>query len=201
MKIKFDAKRYGPAILAFILVLVGSLIAIPNDDNEAKANEQVPVVVAVKTLSSGTSTRNVRDNVVVRMVSKDSRATGAFGSIDDLPDGVLAYPHVAGQQILGTSFSENQVMALGDGYVAVSIRVEPQRWVGPYVMAGKSVNIYDTDITTASLISSDAVILGTPETDGLEPKADTVTSLGVKQESLGAVLVAAGQDRIWLVSR
>ncbi len=201
MKLKFNITRFGPALVAFTLVLVGSLIALPNDEKQASANQQVPVVVAAKDLASGTAASEVWNSIEVRMVPKTARAAGAFESVAEIPDGVLAYPHVVGQQILGSSFSENQIFTLGAGYVAVSVRVESQRWIGPYVMAGKSVNIYDTNITAASLVSSDAVILGTPETDNLEPKSETVISLGVKQESLTAVLVAASQDRIWLVSR
>ena len=200
MNIKFSMKRFGPAVLAFLLVVVGVLLLVPNDNNEAKANLEVPVVVAESSLSSGATASQVRSNVAVRMVPETARAAGAFSSIEELPDGVLAYSHVAGQQILKTSFSENQLVALGDGYVAVSIRVESQRWVGPYVMAGSSVNIFDTQVAGASLISSDAVILGVPETTDLEPKEDTVISLGVKRESLPAVLVAASENRIWLVS-
>ena len=200
MNIKFSMKRFGPAVLAFLLVVVGVLLLVPNDNNEAKANLEVPIVVAESSLSSGATASQVRSNVAVRMVPETARAAGAFSSIEELPDGVLAYSHVAGQQILKTSFSENQLVALGDGYVAVSIRVESQRWVGPYVMAGSSVNIFDTQVAGASLISSDAVILGVPETTDLEPKEDTVISLGVKRESLPAVLVAASENRIWLVS-
>jgi hypothetical protein len=200
MNMKFSIKRFGPAVLAFTLVVLGVLLVLPDDNDEVKANQDVPVVVAVNSLSSGATASQVRNNVEVRMVPETSRASGAISSIAELPDGALAYTHVAGQQILKTSFSVNQLLALGDGYVAVSIRVESQRWVGPYVMSGKSVNIYDTNITTASLISSDAVILGTPETEDLEPKQETIISLGVKQESLAAVLVAASEDRLWLVS-
>ena len=47
MNIKFTLKRFGPAALAFLLVVVGVLLVAPQDDNEAKANEEVPVVVAV----------------------------------------------------------------------------------------------------------------------------------------------------------
>ena len=200
MNIKFTLKRFGPAVLAFLLVVVGVLLVLPEDDNEAKANEEVPVVVAVSSLASGSTAGQVRNNAEVRMVPAALRASGAFTSIEDIPEGALAYSHVAGQQILKTSFSVNQLLALGDGYVAVSIRVESQRWVGPYVMSGKSVNIFDTNITTASLISADAVILGTPETSDLEPKQDTIISLGVREESLTAVLVAASENRVWLVS-
>ena len=200
MNMKFSIKRFGPAVLAFTLVVLGVLLVLPDDNDEVKANQDVPVVVAVNSLSSGASASQVRNNVEVRMVPETSRASGAISSIAELPDGALAYTHVAGQQILKTSFSVNQLLALGDGYVAVSIRVESQRWVGPYVMSGKSVNIYDTNITTASLISADAVILGTPETEDLEPKQETIISLGVRQESLAAVLVAASEDRLWLVS-
>ena len=200
MNIKFTLKRFGPAIVAFLLVVFGALLVVPQDDNEAKANQDVPVVVAVSSLASGATASEVRSNVEVRMVPAALRASGAFSSLEDLPEGALAYSHVAGQQILKTSFSANQLFALGDGYVAVSIKVESQRWVGPYVMSGKSVNIYDTNITTASLISADAVILGTPETTDLEPKQDTIISLGVRQDSLAAVLVAASENRVWLVS-
>lgn len=200
MNITFSVKRFGPAVLAFLLVVFGVLLLLPDDGNEAKANLEVPVVVAESSLASGATASQVRGGVAVRMVPETARAAGAFSSIDEIPDGILAYSHVAGQQILKTSFSVNQLVALGDGYVAVSIRVESQRWVGPYVMSGTSVNIFDTEVTTASLISSDAVILGVPETEDLEPKEDTIISLGVKRESLNAVLVAASENRIWLVS-
>ena len=200
MNIKFSIKRFGPAVLAFLLVVVGVLLLVPSNDNEAKANLEVPVVVAESSLASGATASQVRGNVAVRMVPETARAAGAFTSIEELPDGVLAYSHVAGQQILKTSFSQNQLVALGEGYVAVSIRVESQRWIGPYVMSGSSVNIFDTEVASASLISTDAVILGVPETKDLEPKQDTVISLGVKRESLSAVLIAASENRIWLVS-
>ena len=200
MNLKFSVKRFGPAFLAFFLAVFGVLLLVPKNGDEVKATLKVPVVVAGSFISNGASASQVRENAVVRMVPENIRAVGAFTSIDEIPEGVLAYSHVVGQQILETSFSVNQLVSLGAGYVAVSIRVESERWVGPYVMSGNSVDIFDTQTSGATLISPGAIILGMPETSNLETTRDTVISLGVKKETLAAVLVAASENRIWLVS-
>jgi hypothetical protein len=106
---------------------------------------------------------------------------------------------VVGQQLLVTSFADDAVAAVGAGRVSVSVRVDSQRWVGPFNTTGTVVDVYAIDENGATKISSGAVILGSPSTEDLTPKQDSIVSLAVREETLQAVLVAASENRLWMV--
>lgn len=190
-------RTVGPALAAFSLVAIGTLVALPNDD-QATADDRIPTVVATSRLASGTDTDSVRANVEVRELDPEARAAGALTSIDDIPDGVIAAPLVPGQQLLASSFASTSVAALGPDFVAVSVRLDPQQWVGPVIIAGNVVDVYDVFNEETTLVAHEAVILDAPAADGLAPQDETIVSLGVRKESLPAVLVAATNNRIWL---
>ncbi len=114
-------------------------------------------------------------------------------------EGVLISDHVAGEQLLASSFAANVVEGLGVGFVAVSVRLDAQRWVGPLVTTGDVVDIYDIGADVALPIAKDAVVLEAPSPNELGPRDEAVISLGVPRSSLSAVLVAANDNRIWLV--
>lgn len=192
-------RRLLPATVAFAMTFVGVLALVPRDDESE--SDLVPVLMATREMSDGTSTNVVSDAVEVRMVPSSVRADGAITSTDALPEGVLAYDLVPGQQVLATSFAESRVRSLGDGYVAVSAKLDPQRWVGALLEAGRIVDVYDTSETGPRRIASRAVILQSPETADLAPSEDTLVSLGVPENSLGEVLLAISNNRIWLVGR
>lgn len=188
-----------PILGAFSLAFVGILALVPR--SEKTDGDLVPVVVATKELADGTSTGAVRNGVEVRMVAESARAEGAVGSPDALPAGVLAYDHVPGQQILLSSFAQSRVRSLGRGYVAVSVKLDPQRWVGALLEAGRIVDVYDTDETNPRRVATRAVILDAPDPADLLPTADTLVSLGVPENSLADVLLAMANNRLWLVGR
>jgi hypothetical protein len=135
------------------------------------------------------------------MIEASARAEGAIGSLDELPDGVLAYGHVAGQQILLTSFAQSSVRSLGKGYVAISVKLDPQRWVGALLEAGRIVDVYDTDDVSPRRVAVRAVILESPNPAELMPTEDTLVSIGIPEESLPDVLKAVANNRVWLVGR
>jgi hypothetical protein len=192
-------KKFGPAAAVFSLVSVGALLALPDRDSADPGQDLVPVVVVKETLASGTDTSALAGLVQVRKVPRSARADGALDSVADIPKGVLAYDHVGGQQLLVTSFADDPVDAVGEGRVAVSVRVDPQRWVGPFTTTGAVVDVYAIDENGATMISRGAVILGSPRADELMPKEDSIVSLAVRQETLQAVLVAANENRLWMV--
>lgn len=192
-------RRLVPATAAFAMTFVGVLALAPRSDESD--GDLVPVLMATRELSDGTPADVVGGAVEVRMISSSVRADGAITSTDALPEGVLAYDLVAGQQVLATSFAESRVRSLGDGYVAVSVKLDPQRWVGALLEAGRIVDVYDTSETGPQRIASRAVILQSPETADLAPSEDTLVSLGVPEASLGDVLLAISNNRIWLVGR
>lgn len=192
-------KRFTPAVLAFVLVALGSLMILPKNDDVANADQRQPVLVLTGDVEAGTATADLVALVDVKMLEADARATGALSSIDDLPEGVLTSDHVTGQQLLATSFAANVVEGLGEGFVAVSVRLDAQRWVGPLVTTGDVVDVYDIGVDAATPIARKAVVLEAPVPTDLGPRDEAVISLGVPETSLSAVLVAASENRIWLV--
>ena len=199
MKIKLNSQRYAPAVLAFIFVLVGAMLALPSENNSVGAEDKVPVVVAKGTLAAGEHGDVVAASAKVLMVPEAARADGAFTSIEQLPNSVLAYGLVPGQQILRSSFSTDRVSSIGRDFVSVSLRVDPQRWVGPMKLSGAVVNIFDSSTDSTNLISIGAVILDSPSMKDLDPKQDCIISLAVKQENVASVVKAAANNNIWLV--
>ena len=199
MKLNIPRKRVATAALVFGLAAVGVYAAVP--DGKDAGTDLVPVVVAVRLLEEGTPSATVRESVSVRMVPVNARAAGALGDAGRIPDGVLAYPVVNGQQLLATSFAEDHVGSLGADYVAVSVRLDTQRWAGPILQAGRRVDVWDTDEAGPRLVSADAVVLDAPSPTGLKPDEDTVISIGVRKATLEGVLLAAANKRVWLVSR
>ncbi|MEN9805492.1 MAG: hypothetical protein RIS41_2339, partial [Actinomycetota bacterium] len=100
-------------MLAFVLVALGTLMILPKNDDVANADQRQPTLVLVADVESGTATADLTAQVEVKMLEVDARATGALASLDDLPDGVLVADHVAGQQLLASSFAANVVEGLG----------------------------------------------------------------------------------------
>ena len=199
MKDLQSLKRFAPAALAFVLVALGTLMILPKSDDVANADQRQPTLVLTADVESGTATADLRAQIEVKMLEVDARATGALASLDDLPDGVLVADHVAGQQLLTSSFAANVVEGLGDGFVAVSVRLDAQRWVGPLVTTGDVVDVFDIGVDAATPIAQEAVVLEAPSPTDLGPRDEAVISLGVPETSLSAVLVAASENRIWLV--
>lgn len=192
-------KRFAPATLAFVLVAFGTLLVLPKNDEAANADERQPTLVLVRGVEAGTPASELVTDVEVKMLEPDARATGALSSLDEIPDGVLISNHVPGEQLLASSFAANVVEGLGVGFVAVSVRLDAQRWVGPLVTTGDVVDVYDIGDEVALPIARDAVVLEAPTPTDLGPRDEAVISLGVPQSSLSAVLVAANDNRIWLV--
>lgn len=195
---KHRLQRFGLPIVAFLLVGGGALAALPRADSDP-GGAMVPTLVAVSDMPAGMSVNDVRSRVEVREVASDDRVPNALASLDDIPSGVLAYAHVSGQPILATSFAENRIDAVKKGYVAISLRLETQRWFGPLTTSGSIVNVYDIAPTGVQLVSRNAVVIDAPSTGDIGPKDDTVLALAVDPASLADVLRAADQGRIWLV--
>lgn len=191
-------KRFAPTALAFVLVGFGTLMVLP-DDEPTDDSRRLPTVVVTSDVESGTAAADLKPITEVRLLEADARATSALSSLDDLPEGVLTADHVAGQQLLASSFATNVIEGLGDGFVAVSVRLDAQRWVGPLVSTGDIVDVYDIGIDEATPIARQSVVLEAPSPIDLDPRDEAVISLGVPESALSSVLVAASQDRLWLV--
>ena len=196
MNITSLVKRATAPAVAFVCVGAGGLLLVPRDDSN---DERLPTLVASSDIADGTDAARVRSRVEVRMLPPEARASGALSSTDEIPDGVLAYSHESGQQILTSSFAADRIAALGDSFVAVSIRVDSPRWVGPLVTTGRIVDVYEVDAEEVRLITTDAVIVDAPDPENLGAKDDSVVVLGVRKDALSAVVLAASNNAIWLV--
>jgi len=196
MNITSKIKRATAPAVAFVCVGAGGLLLVPGGE---ASEERLPTLVAASDIVDGTDATRVRSRVEVRMLPPDARANGALTSADEIPDGVLAYSHESGQQILTSSFAADRIAALGDNFVAVSIRVESPRWIGPLVTTGRIVDVYQVDAEEVRLITTDAVIVDAPDPENLGAKDDSVVVLGVRKDALSAVVLAASNNAIWLV--
>jgi hypothetical protein len=201
MKFSPRVRRYTPAAIAFTLVALGATAALPDSGEKASERPQVPVVVAAASLRSGVTAADVMRQAEVRMVDDSLVADGALASLDDIPDGVLAFPVVRGQQLVSSSFAEDEVAALGNDFVSVAVDLDAQRWVGPLLTSGTVVDVYDVGVDGATLIANDAVVMEHPEVTEALPGQDALVTLGVPKASLPLVLQSAGLGQIWLVGQ
>ena len=199
MNIPSMIRRNLPAVGAFVLVTLGSLLVSPGGDGGAEADPRLPTVVAIAPIPKGALSTEIESSVEVRLVAPEARAEGALSSLEEIPQGVVATDHVVGQQLLASSFNGEQLRAVGDGYTAVSVRLDPQRWAGPLAVTGKIVDVYDVVDGEATLIASDAVIVSAPDAAALGSRDEAIVTIAVTDESLRNLLIAANSGSVWLV--
>jgi len=200
MRLPYRIRRLLPPLLAFGLVAGGTMTLLPDENSVVEAEVNVAVLVLNAPAAAGTPTDELSDLLETRLVPPDAVAFGALTNPSDLPDGVLAVDHVAGQQLLGASFVETRLDAVGAGLAAVSVRLDSQRWAGPVDLAGGVVDVYETSEDGARLLVSGARVLIHPEDSAeLDPRAESIITIAVAVEQLPVVLSAASAGEIWLV--
>jgi hypothetical protein len=133
------------------------------------------------------------------MMDSQSRASGSLSSFEEIPEGVLVSDHVQGQQLLISSIAANAVDGLGAGFVAISVAMDSQRWLGPLLSTGTTVDVYEIVGEISTRIAENAVILNEPSTEDSSSNDQKIVSLAVPGTSLNQVLVAANENRLWLV--
>lgn len=199
MRVNEKYKRFIPAIAIFLLVTFGLLQLIPTHKNVAVSTELIPTVVFTQIAPAGTNSSDLVSQIEIRMMDTQSRASGSLSSIEEIPSGVLVSDHVEGQQLLISSIAANAVDGLGVGFVAVSVAMDAQRWIGPLLATGTIVDVYEVIGETSTRIAENAVILNEPTVDESSSNDQTIISLAVPGSSLNQVLVAANENRLWLV--
>ena len=184
---------------AGILVMVGTYALVGTSNDIGVVDEDlVPTVVVVEPISAGTDTAVIADLVEVRMLPRSVRPDGALSDLELLPAGVLVHDTVSGEQLLESSIALDEVDALGGGFTSISVRVDAQRWAGPFGSTGGAVDIYRSG-ETIELIVADAVIISAPSIEELDPRAESIVTLAVPDESITQVISAASQNQIWMV--
>ena len=184
---------------AGILVMVGTYALVGTSNDIGVVDEDlVPTVVVVEPISAGTDTAVIADLVEVRMLPRSVRPDGALSDLELLPAGVLVHDTVSGEQLLESSIALDEVDALGGGFTSISVRVDAQRWAGPFGSTGGAVDIYRSG-ETIELIVADAVIISAPSIEELDPRAESIVTLAVPDESITQVISAASQNEIWMV--
>ena len=184
---------------AGILVMVGTYALVGTSNDIGVVDEDlVPTVVVVEPISAGTDTAVIADLVEVRMLPRSVRPDGALSDLESLPAGVLVHDTVSGEQLLESSIALDEVDALGGGFTSISVRVDAQRWAGPFGSTGGAVDIYRSG-ETIELIVADAVIISAPSIEELDPRAESIVTLAVPDESITQVISAASQNQIWMV--
>lgn len=188
-------------LAAGLLVMFGTLILMNSIGNTA-ATELQPTLVVTESFDVGTAVDEVLKSAEVRMLPVDARAEGVFGSVAEATgtgaNAVLASSLVNGQQLLESSVAKNSVAATGDGFVAISIRLDLQRWSGPYETTGTDVDLYRIGEET-ELVTSGAHIISAPATAELDARSESVITLAIPTDATERVIAAAAAGEIWLV--
>ena len=195
-------RRLGPVLLAFVLAAAGVLVLAGANKASGDAQGEVtrPTLIAVTAIDAGTPTSSLSGMVEVRMLPETARASGALGSLADLPSGVVASRMVSGQQVLVSSVVEEQKKGLGTDRIAVSAKLDPAQFAGPVATTGKRVNVYAVGASNAELIATDVVVLDAPDPGSLTPQQEVIVTLGVSPQQVSRVVGAVAGAGIWLVS-
>ncbi|MGA0963233.1 MAG: hypothetical protein ACO3SZ_10415 [Ilumatobacteraceae bacterium] len=192
-------RNVAAPLAAGLLVMVGTYLLISTSDDSTTANEDlIPSIVAVEPIAAGTDTSDLGSAVDIRMLPTSARPDGALSDLESLPQGVLTSDLVVGQQLLESSVALDKVDALGGDFISVSVRVDAQRWAGPYASTGDRVDIYRSGDTT-ELIVSNAVIINAPLLEDLDPRAESIVTLAVPEAAVTNIISAASQNEIWMV--
>lgn len=196
-----DGQRLALPALAFLLTAVGLFLLVGGDDGAAAPPVGIDTVVATASVPAGTTGSELAGLVDVRVIEASARATGALSSLDEIGEGVLVAGLVPGQQILASSFAEDVVDALGPNLVAVSVRLEAQRWTGPYRLTGDTVTVHRLGEAGTVVLAEQVRIIDAPGADAIDPRSEQLISLAVPESAVGDIIAAAAADELWMVGR
>jgi 3-hydroxyisobutyrate dehydrogenase-like beta-hydroxyacid dehydrogenase len=101
--------------------------------------------------------------------------------------------------VLMSSIADDVIAAIDDNFVAVSVRLDPQRWAGPFNVTGAAVDLYDNQEASTGLLVEGARIIEAPDTTELDPRSEAVITLAVPADDVSAVIDAAANGRLWAV--
>lgn len=195
-----NLRRIAIPFLAFVITAVGIFLLTANGAPTEEADvDGIATVVLASPLPAGATTADVIAASEVRLLPSTARAEGALSELDALPTGVLAADMVPGQQVLFTSIADDVVDALGEGLVAVSVRLDPQRWAGPLKTTGDTVTVHDVVDDGTTVIAQGVRIVSAPDPSELDPRSEQVITLAVLEDSATDVITAAADNRLWLV--
>lgn len=197
----FDTRQLALPMLAFALTVVGLLLVVGGDDGAATPPVGVDTVVASVAVPAGTAAADLTSVVEIRVLDEGARAEGALGSLDELGDGVVNADLVPGQQLLASSFAEDVVDALGPDLVAVSVRLEAQRWIGPYRLTGDRVTVHRIGENGTEVLADEVRILDAPAADAVDPRSEQLISLAVPESAVGTIMNAAAANELWMAGR
>lgn len=193
--------KYLPALLAFVFVLAGSWMLLPEDEDIAAADTTAKVLVLTRALPQGATTSEVLEAVDVRDIPTEVVVKGAFTSLSEVSQGVLAVDHAVGQQLTPLSFVRNRVSAIGAEFVATSVRMSAQSWTGAIRIAGDVVDVYALNDSGATLVTRGAIVLDAPPIEEIQPNSDAIITIAVRNDALAPLLLAARDEQLWLVGR
>jgi len=197
---KLGLQRIAIPFIAFATTAGGLFMLTTNGTPTEEVNpDGIATVVVLSALPAGAPTADVIASSEVRMLPGSARAEGALTELDAIPSGVLAADLVPGQQVLMTSVADDVVDALGAGLVAVSVRLDPQRWAGPLTTTGDTVTVHDVGDNATTVIAREVRIVSAPDPSELGPRSEQVITLAVPENTATDVITAAADNRLWLV--
>lgn len=219
-------RRVWTVVVALVLGAIGTfvMVAYVRDaaDRAAAGERMVKVLLIDESIEVGTPAEELRDKVVLERIPAKARAEGSVTSVKQLGDRVAATNLVEGEQLVKGRFVDASVVRAGsgltlpDGFVEVSLSLDPERAAGGLVQRGGTVSVVasvDGDVASATILREILVTdvrfedqLGTVGGDDEATEADPAPSgkflltVGVDSSSAELLVQAAEKGTVWLVA-
>lgn len=156
-------RRFILLATAVVLALVGTLAVssyVRGADARALAGQQqIKVLVAVKTVPAGVTGGDALTKGLVKLTTLARKAvpSDALTSIDAVKDQVALSDIVPGELLLPTRFGARVVartgISLPAGDVAVTVSLDDPQHVGAFVVPGASVAVFDTFVSATGYVA------------------------------------------------
>ncbi|MGB0501189.1 MAG: hypothetical protein ACPGNP_08380, partial [Acidimicrobiales bacterium] len=83
----------------------------------------------------------------------------------------------------------------------VSVRLEAQRWIGPYQLTGDRVTVHRIGENGTEVLADEVRILDAPAADAVDPRSEQLISLAVPESAVGTIMNAAAANELWMAGR
>jgi pilus assembly protein CpaB len=220
-------RRILSVIAAVLLGGVGTFVMVAYvrgaADRAAAGEESVKVLLVDEPIEAGTPAGELDGKVALERVPAKARAEGSVKSLRELGNRVTVTNLVVGEQLVEDRFVKPSTVragsksALPDGFVEVSLSLDPERAAGGLVQLGGTVSVVGAldESTPIQLLVREIVVTdlrfenelgssggGDDEAADADPapSGKFLVTLGVDPVSAEQIVQAAAQGTVWLVA-
>ena len=222
------SRRTKGVVAAVVLGALGTFVLVAYvrgaEDRAVAGEKMVDVVVASKTIDSGTAVEDLQASTSRQRVPQKIRGDGAITSLREVRGLVTATDLVPGEVLRKPRFAKPGEAQKGvgevkipKGYVEITLSLKPERAVGGLIKPGSRVAAIGTMSSSGSatedspetllvhqVLVTDIQIVnrnGEPsreETKSTAPTKDLLVTMAVDSETAAKILSFAENGNVWL---